>query len=383
MTFTLTPLRLESETVAIVAARHLSWHRIQCPPGVLPAATAADPMGARLRSVLTGLLEDRLLDDPESLHFALQPPPYATDGVWVAACDRAALAQALQQLTAQGHLVHRLVPECAPTAQDCSPLWITGSAEAPQALWADAQGVHQWPLPAHTHHASAWPAPVQARLAQDSAVQAEPAVAAWAEQALDARVQVQPISQRLEDAALANRWNLAQGSLSLHKPWPLRLQQGLAVLWSAPAWRPARWMAAALLLVQLAGLNFTAWQARRQESTLQAAINGTLLRTFPQTQAVIDAPTQMQRGVAALTQGSGSPSLQDLDVLLQIFQQNLPQSHANTAVAAINFEANVLRLDGLQIPPEQATALAQALRSHQLALRQEGNQWLLSAEGTP
>lgn len=387
MTFTLTPLRLESETVAIVAARHLSWHHVQCPAGVLPGATAADPMGARLRNVLVGLLEDRLLDEPEALHFALQPPPYAAEGVWVAVCDRAALAQAVQQLAAQGHVVHRLVPECPPSAQGASPLWLTGSADAPQALWADAQGVHQWPLPATATHASAWPAPVQAQWqAQHSThgtVRAEPAVAAWAERALDASVQVLPAQQRLQEAALAQRWNLAQGSLSLHKPWALRLRQALLGLWTAPAWRPARWMAALLLLVQLVGINAAAWQARRQEGALQAAIDATLVRSFPQIQVVVDAPVQMQRAVAALTQRSGSPTLQDMDMLLQIFQQNMPSARANTALTAINFEANTLRLEGLQMPAEDASALAQALRSHQLTLRQEGSQWLLQAGDTP
>lgn len=383
MTFTLTPVRLESETVAIVAARHLSWHRVQCPPGVLPAASAADPIGARLRNVLVGLLEDRLLDDPTSLHFALQPPPYADDGVWVAVCERAALAQALQQLAATGHVVHRLVPECAPGTTDTPSLWITGDANAPQALWADAQGVHQWPLPPGATHASSWPAPVAAHAARASTIWAEPAVAAWAEQALGTNVQVQTVAQRFADAAQAQRWNLAQGSLSLHKPWSLRLQQGLARLWSAPAWRPARWMAASLLLVQLLGLNAAAWQARRQEAALKSAIHATLTRSFPQIQVVVDAPVQMQRAVAALQQASGAPSLQDMDVMLQVLHQNMPSALSNQAPAAINFEAGSLRLGGLALNDEQSQTLAQALRSHQLTLKRDGADWLLRTGETP
>jgi general secretion pathway protein L len=383
MTITLTPLRLDAETVAVVPAHHLSWQRVQCPQGVLPAASAQDPMGTRLRSVLDGLLEDRLLDEAAHLHFALQPPPYANEGVWVAVCDRQALAQAVQQLAGQGHVVHRLVPECAPPAQGATPLWLTGTADAPQALWADAQGVHQWRLPSGAQHASSWPAPVQMHLTHAGTVLAEPAVAAWAESALEATVQVQPTAQRLQEAALANRWNLAQGSLSLHKPWSTRIQQGAARVWAAPEWRPARWMAALLLLAQLAGINAAAWQARRQESAMHAAIDATLTRTFPQIQVVVDAPVQMQRAVAALSQSSGTPSAQDMDVMLQLFQQNLPPASANTAPTAINFEANALRLDGMLINAEQSTALAQALRSHHLALRQEGTQWVLTYGDAP
>lgn len=382
MTFALTPLRLESETVAIVPARHLSWHRIQCPPGVLPSASATDPMGARLRNVLVGLLEDRLLDEPSTLHFALQPAPYPQDGVWVAVCDRAELQHAVQQLSASGHVVHRLVPECVPAMHaETSPLWLTGSAETPVALWADSEGVHQWLLGSGTH-ASTWPAPVSLYAAQ-AAILAEPAVAAWAEQALQTPVQVQSAHERLTHAAQSNRWNLAQGSLSLHKPWTLRLQQGLARLWSAPAWRPARWMATVLLLVQLVGINAAAWQARRQEVELKTAIHSTLRRSFPHIQVVVDAPVQMQRAVAALQQSSGAPGRQDLDVMLQAFHQNLPPALANQAPTAINFEAGSARLGGLQLDEEQARGLAQALHSHQLTLQRDGTDWLLRAGDAP
>ena len=142
-------------------------------------------------------------------------------------------------------------------------------------------------------------------------------------------------------------------------------------------------MAALLLLVQLVGLNAAAWQARRQERALQGAIDATLVQSFPQIQVVVDAPAQMQRAVAALRQSSGSPALQDLDVMLQLFEQNKPSAPENTAPTAINFEAGTLRMEGLKLAPEHAETLTQALRSHALVLRQEAQQWLLSAQETP
>ena len=383
MTITLTPLRLDTETVAVIPARHLSWQQVQCPAGVLPSPSATDPMGARLRSVLEGLLEDRLLDEPSALHFALQPPPYNAAGVWVAVCDRAELALAIQQLAAQGHVVHRLVPECHPLPEGSTTLWITGTADTPQALWADSQGVHLWALPAHAHHASAWPTPAQAQLALAETVLAEPALAAWAERAIGNTVEVESTQERLQNAVRANRWNLAQGSLSVHKPWSLQLQQALATAWSAPAWRPARWMAALLLLVQLGGINAAAWQARRQEAALQTSIEATLTRTFPQIAVVVDAPVQMQRALDALRQSSGAPGVQDMDIMLQLLQQNMPPAPADSAPTAIHFEANTIRLDGLKLDLQQSATLVQALRSHQLHLRQEGTQWVLSATATP
>ena len=55
-----------NETVAVVPAQALSWQRVTLPQGV----GAQSP---RLRAVLEGLLEERVLDDPAQLHFALPP----------------------------------------------------------------------------------------------------------------------------------------------------------------------------------------------------------------------------------------------------------------------------------------------------------------------
>ena len=71
-----------SEVVAIAPAGTISWHRVELPRGT----TARSP---RLRAVLEGLLEDRLLDEPDTLPFAVEPQPRAGAPVWVAVCDRA------------------------------------------------------------------------------------------------------------------------------------------------------------------------------------------------------------------------------------------------------------------------------------------------------
>eukprot|EP01034_Spumella_vulgaris_P002238 gene2238-2913_t len=59
------PTGAGAEVVAVVPAQALSWHQVELPKGT----SAASP---RLRAVLEGLLEDRLLDEPGDLHFALQ-----------------------------------------------------------------------------------------------------------------------------------------------------------------------------------------------------------------------------------------------------------------------------------------------------------------------
>src|SRR5688500_3549859 len=66
----LEPTRPSGEVVAMVPARALSWQRVQLPPGLALGPGQQTP---RLRSVIDGLLEDRVLDDATQLHFALQP----------------------------------------------------------------------------------------------------------------------------------------------------------------------------------------------------------------------------------------------------------------------------------------------------------------------
>ena len=56
----------DGEVVAVVPSRRCRGTASPCRQGSLGSA-------ARLRAVLDGLLEDRLLDEPEALHFALEP----------------------------------------------------------------------------------------------------------------------------------------------------------------------------------------------------------------------------------------------------------------------------------------------------------------------
>ena len=84
-----------TETVVMVGAAQLSWHRVQLPKGV-------SGNSVRLRPVLEGLLEDQLLDEPSALHFALAPGAAKDAIAWVAVCDKAWLRAGLQALEAAG-----------------------------------------------------------------------------------------------------------------------------------------------------------------------------------------------------------------------------------------------------------------------------------------
>ena len=74
-TLSLLALPAGADVVLVVPAQHLSWHHVELPKGTLQRKLFADSDALRLRSVLDGLLEDSLLDDPPLLHF---PPAPAT-----------------------------------------------------------------------------------------------------------------------------------------------------------------------------------------------------------------------------------------------------------------------------------------------------------------
>lgn len=93
-----------TEVMLGIPSAALSWHRVTLPKGSMGSAS-------KLRAVLDGLLEEHLLDEPEALHFALEPDAKAGAPVWVAACNRIWLRSVVHGLEAAGRRVVRIVPE--------------------------------------------------------------------------------------------------------------------------------------------------------------------------------------------------------------------------------------------------------------------------------
>lgn len=360
------------EVTVVVPAQALSWHRVQLPAGV-------QRQGPRLRAVLEGLLEDQLLDEPARMHFALEPSPASSGPVMVATCLRDWLRQALQALEQAGHQVGAVVPEWAPQA-DSTTLWVTGNSGAAQAVWVDAQGVHWRPLSSEHISTASIPAAWQAL-----SVHAEPAVAKLAEALHRGEVNVLPRDERLQQCARSN-WDLAQGDMARRHPLARRLQQAAAALWQAPQWRPARWALAALLAVQLVGLNAAAWQAKSQLAQQRNALQATLLATFPNTPVVIDAPKQMEQAVAGLRQASGQASARDLESLLAAlgslegFEALAPTISAQ---AAIDFIAGELRVRGLNLSAAQLPTVQSQLLARGYSARLDGNTLHITPRSTP
>jgi general secretion pathway protein L len=337
--------------VAVAPAEAVAWHHPVCPRA--PAN--------RLRAALGGVLEERLLTDDEDVHLALAPKPVAGAPVWVAAMHKPWLRMQLARLAAAGRVVDRLVPALAPqlgAGPDATPAGhFHGPAEmasdaAMQLAWSDADGAANLPLAGGLARSllPQW----QARAATWSAT---PAAAAAAEQWLGAPVAVRSDAD-VALAAVRSPWNLLQfdlaprhrGSLAAGNLW--RTLMG-------PAWAPVRWGLAALVLVQVVGLNAVAWQQRKALAQ-QRNIQDSLLRSaHPQVRAVLDAPLQMQRETAALRSAAGVPGDDDFETLLQAAATAWPDGQP--PAAQVRFEPGQLSLPAAGWAPPQVEALRQRL----------------------
>jgi general secretion pathway protein L len=360
------------EVVALVGARFLSWHQVLLPKGTLGRRFYQEASSVRVRAVLEGLLEERLLDETAQLHFAIEPTPRVEAPVWVAVCDRAWLQAALQVLEQAGRPVSRIVPEFVPDSP-ADVLYAIGEPDAAQMVFTGRGGVAVWPLSAASVALLDWP--------ESAAVVAEPAVAALTEQLFKRNISLQQAAQRRLQAC-QSAWDLAQFEFlnsSRARTWK-RLSESLASLLRAPRWRPARFALLALLAINLVGLNAWAWKEQAVVQAQRSAINEVLTGTFPQVRVVVDAPIQMAREVATLQQASGAPSGRDLETMLGAFGVVAP---AGTVPGAIEFAAGELRLKGLALPPDEVTALDFKLRPQGYRATAEGDSLVLKQGAAP
>ena len=380
------------EVAAVVPALALSWHSVQLPRGTLSKNFLSESSSPRLRAILEGLLEERLLDDPSQLHFALAPGARDDAPVWVAVCDRVWLRTALQTLEQVGRQVARIVPEFAPQgvaadmaagtansgadvtgAANDAALHVIGTPESAHIVFANASGVTVLPLSHASVVLAAWP--------DASAIVAEPQVTALAEGFFQRPVALQQSAQRWL-RAVDSGWELAQFDLvnsGRTRTWK-RASSLWKALWQAPRWRAARWAVGALAVVNLLGLNAWAWKERTSLDDKRLAVREVLARTFPGVKVVVDAPVQMARELAVLRQATGGSSNGDFESTLTSFGALSP---VNSPSSAIEFVANEIRFRGLGLVPSQVAEAAGKLKAQGYAVRAEGDSLLIKSEANP
>jgi len=363
-----------AETVALVPAAALSWHRVE-----LPAGLHKQP--ARWQAALRGLLEDRLLDDPGQLHMALQPDWHNTPRPWVAVCKRAWLSAHLQTLEQSGVQVHRIVPELSPPQALEAPrirawgdpgngwLWVS---HAERGVWGQALDL-----------AAASPAALGLSDAerQLATLQAEPGLVEPISRQLNAQARLVRPGQHWLDA-IGSDWDLAQFEFraNAHMRRMKQLQRGVDSLRRSPTWRPARWGLMVLLAAQLVGLNAWAWKTRADWQAQQSRWEQMLRETFPKTRVVVDAPLQMTQEVARLRQGSGQLGAGDLETMLAVLGQALPP--ALTAPRQWTYQAGQLRLQDFKPTAMQQQSLQQNLLAQGYQWRADGDAWLMAVNPT-
>ena len=322
------PLLPRADSVALVLADcDVSWHRI-----TLPKAPAA-----RLRAALSGMLEEALLDDAEQLHLALAPEAAAGQPTWVAAVDKRWLSAELAALEKANVFVDRVLPASWPDAPPSGHFELADEADARSLAlhWAHADGVATLSLQGGLARALLpQPLPDGARWS------ATPAAATAAERWLDAPVVVLSAAERALQAT-GSLWDLRQFDLARRSRGTRAVRDALRGL-RTPAWRPARYGIAALVLTQLLGLNLWAWHLRSTLDAKREKQVALLQSTFPHVRAVLDAPLQMQREVALLRAAAGQPDASDLEPLLRAAAAAWPADLA--AVESIRFEPGRLTL---------------------------------------
>ena len=359
-----------SELVALVPVHKLSWQQVQLPKGSLGRGMFRDGGPARLRAVLEGVLEDRVLDDTSDLHFALEPAASDEAPVWVAVCDRAWLKTAVEALEQAGRRVSRIVPEFAPDASR-DVLHVLGRPGDAHCVAVTSTGVVVWPLSSAGLALLDWP--------EYQPVVAEPAVVAQAEQLLQHAVTLQPGALRRVQAA-QSAWDLAQFELvnsSGARSWK-RVADAALRLARAPRWRAARLALLALVVINLAGLNAWAWREKAALQTQRQNIREILTATFPQVRVVVDAPLQMGRELAALQRASGQASGRDLEAMLSAFGAQAP---ATAVPDALDFAAGELRLKGLKLSAAEVSALSQRLKPQGYVASAESGTVLMRSGG--
>jgi len=366
----------DAECVLVVPVWQLSWQRVALPK-VAPA---------RLRAALDGLLEEHLLDDTAQLHFALEPGsrPGQAAGIWVAVCRRDWLQAQLRALEQAGRPASRIVPAASPQAG--AQLWLQEEAGQSWCIAAGPDGVLAWPLPdrdtgTHPLPAALGPWLLARPAGKDEAsvtLVADAAHLAQAEQAWPDRQWTMASAAERWLQAQRQGWNLAQFDLKLSargrgSQWLPRAWRMLA---RDPAWRPVRWSLAALLGLQLLGLNLLAWQERRTEAAQLTEQKTLLTQTFPQVRLVLDAPRQMRTELERLRQQQGELGGGDLESLLAA----LGAGAEPVSWKSLDFSQGQARLNGVQASAQAQQAVQSALGARGWRAEISGGDWRLERE---
>ncbi len=289
--------------VAVLSDADVGWHRI-----TLPKAS-----GSRLAAALVGVLEEALLDDAENTLLAIAPQATAGQPTWIAAVHLTWLSTELSALEQAHVFVHRVVPPIWPDEVACGHFCEVEDARGNTHMtlsWSDSEGVAVMSLLGSLPRRRVpRPGPPGTRWTTT------PGAAEAAELWLGTPINVMSTPFRMLQAS-RTLWNMRQFSLT-RKNQGMRAARDILRQFMTPNWRPVRVGLVSLVLLQVVGLNLWAWRQQAEIKARGEMMTHVLKSTFPQVQAVLDAPVQMQREVQALRAVAGKPGEGDLETSLQ------------------------------------------------------------------
>jgi general secretion pathway protein L len=370
-----------SSTVLMVAARDLLMMPAKLPP----------LRGPRLRQALPNIVEDQLIQDPQTCHIAVDPQPVAGGRQLLAIIDRGWFRFICEGFAAAGHRSVRAVPvtRCLPQAatldtpaevaemvnagepvgagsasvatslpgvasavpmvaavlgavvQTAPAFLLEGAVEsvalngAPRVELAIARGVQGEGLavPASAVNATlsalAGAAPVSLYMLTEVPGN-EPSLAVTSPAKLAAYVHgASPLPfEQLARRALTCRFDLCQFEFA-SQPW--RLDRATLRRLRLPVM-----LAVGALVIAIVGANVQWLMLSRQRDAINTQMTELLLNTFPKTTVVLDAPDQMSRQLQQLRVAAGELSPDDFLSLADGLARSLAPVPVN-GIAALDY----------------------------------------------
>lgn len=293
----------------------------------------------RMLKALPYAIEDQLIDEVDALHFAAGD--HDTDGtVATAIVSKARLQQWLNAAQSAGLNVVGVIPEtlALPWQENTWTAWLdhdrclvrTGPQSGFAVDAANAAAVVELALAG----AGKRPATLTLLHPKDS-----PSTCADLETLTDIQVVDRPLDSS-PVALLAggyrdtqrHRIDLLQGS---YAP-----RTDAAAHWRA--WRPAAAVAVLLLVFQLGSLVYERQHLRHESATLNARMTQIFRTAFPKARRIVDAPTQMKTGLAALERAQGQVADGFLDLLARCGPA-LQATHLT--LRSVNYDNGQLEID--------------------------------------
>ncbi|CCD41404.1 General secretion pathway protein L [Candidatus Paraburkholderia kirkii UZHbot1] len=363
-----------SATVLIVAARDT----------LLLAASVPPLKGPRLRQALPNVVEDQLIQDPQTCHIAVDPAGLADGRREVAVIDRGWFRFVLDAFAGAGHRNVKAVPatrclpvpaaapteghkeggeaeekEAPPTPFGEMAAPSVATAGGPRIEIAIARGERASLGEGLALPADSIPATL-ATLAGDhpSVLYAlidlpgdEPGLAGTRNMA--GITGAQPLSfEMLARNALASRFDLCQFEFAA-QPW--RLDRATMRRLGVPVA-----LVAASIIVSIIGINVQWLQLSRQRDAISAQMTELLLNTFPKTTVVLDALDQMTRNLDRLRTASGELSPSDFLSLADGLARSLGPVPVN-GIAGLDYRERHLEVTfkpETKVDPDLAKRLA-------------------------